>query len=97
MLTLYVDQTIVFLSIKILSDFYIHHHLMILASYLISIPFSCNDFSFGSGGGRRTLRIWPFYGHDVRDGEFDRRFALWPFVHWRTERPGDPTLARGHL
>jgi hypothetical protein len=54
-------------------------------------------FSFGSGGGRRTLRIWPFYGHDVRDGEFDRRFALWPFVHWRTERPGDPTLEKKAL
>jgi len=54
-------------------------------------------FSFGSGGGRRTLRVWPFYGHDVREGEFDRRFALWPFVHWRTERPGDPTLEQHAL
>ncbi|MEN8181218.1 MAG: hypothetical protein ABFS46_01645 [Myxococcota bacterium] len=54
-------------------------------------------FSFGSGGGRRTVRIWPFYGHDVREGHFDRRFALWPFVHWRTERPGDPTLEQHAL
>lgn len=53
--------------------------------------------SFGSGGGRRSLRIWPFYGHDVREGEFERRFALWPFVHWRTERVGDPTLEQRAL
>lgn len=43
-------------------------------------------FSWGSGGGRRLLRIWPFYGHDVREGEHARRFALWPFLHWRRER-----------
>jgi hypothetical protein len=54
-------------------------------------------FSFGKGGGRSLWRIWPFYGRDVREGEWDRRFALWPFLHWRTERPGEPTERRVRL
>ena len=54
-------------------------------------------FSFGKGGGRSLWRIWPFYGRDVREGEWDRRFALWPFLHWRTERPGQPTERRVRL
>lgn len=39
--------------------------------------------SWGSGGGRRFLRVWPLYGHDLRDTGDERRFALWPFLHWR--------------
>lgn len=45
-------------------------------------------FSWGSGGGRRLLRLWPFYGYDRREGTYDRSFALWPFVHWRREGIG---------
>jgi hypothetical protein len=51
-------------------------------------------FSFGSGGGRRSLRVWPLFGTDVREGDFERRFALWPLLHWRRERIGDPALER---
>jgi hypothetical protein len=54
-------------------------------------------FSWGSGGGRRTLRVWPLYGSDVREGEYARRFALWPLVHWQTERPGQPDERRVRL
>lgn len=46
--------------------------------------------SWGHGGGRRLLRIWPFYGHDVKQDRFERRFAIWPLVHWRNEDPGGP-------
>jgi hypothetical protein len=54
-------------------------------------------FSWGSGGGRRTLRVWPLFGSDVREGEFEKRFALWPLVHWQTERPGEADERRVRL
>lgn len=54
-------------------------------------------FSWGSGGGRKTLRIWPFYGHDLREGESERRFFLWPLVHFRTDRSGQPDERRVRL
>ncbi len=46
-------------------------------------------FSWGSGGGRELLRIWPFYGHDRREAS-EHRFALWPVFHWRRDRRGTP-------
>jgi len=36
-------------------------------------------------GRHRWLRILPFYGHNVEEGVFDRRFLLWPFFAWSTE------------
>ncbi|MDF1799490.1 MAG: hypothetical protein P1V81_09970 [Planctomycetota bacterium] len=35
-------------------------------------------------------RIWPLYGHSRRENSYDRRFALWPILHWQDnhlERP----------
>ncbi len=45
-------------------------------------------FAYGSGDGRRLLRVWPLFGIDKREGVHDRRFFLWPFVHDRRERLG---------
>jgi hypothetical protein len=54
-------------------------------------------FSWGSGGGRHSLRVWPLFGSDVREDEWSKRFALWPLVHWQTERPGAPDERRVRL
>lgn len=43
-------------------------------------------FAYGSGGGRKKVRFWPFFGLDRKDGVYERRFYLWPFVHHRRER-----------
>ena len=35
------------------------------------------------------LRVWPVYGWNIRRGEYDKRFCLWPFVTWaHYDRPG---------
>lgn len=36
-------------------------------------------YSKSEGEGQRNLRVWPFWGHAVKDGAWDRRFVLWPF------------------
>ncbi len=37
----------------------------------------------------RKFRIFPFYGHSVKTGVWDKRFILWPFwTSSRFERPG---------
>jgi hypothetical protein len=53
--------------------------------------------SFGSGGGRRLLRLWPFYGSDVREGEFERHYVAWPLVHWGRDRIGSGGETRTRL
>ena len=35
-------------------------------------------------------RFWPFYGHSIRSGRWDKRFALWPFFHWQKRGLGRP-------
>jgi hypothetical protein len=43
-------------------------------------------FAWGRGDGRSKLRVWPLFGIDRREGVYERRFALWPLLHRRTER-----------
>jgi hypothetical protein len=33
-----------------------------------------------TGGG---WRVWPIYGRQTREGQYDRRFYLWPFFHYQ--------------
>lgn len=54
-------------------------------------------FSWGSGGGRKLIRFWPLGGWDRRESEYDRKFFLWPLVHWRTERMDQPTERKVRL
>ena len=35
-------------------------------------------FSRSEGKGHHNLRVFPFWGHVRKDGEWDRRFILWP-------------------
>jgi hypothetical protein len=35
--------------------------------------------------GHRRFHVYPFYGHDIDPGVYDRRFLLWPFFTWSTE------------
>ncbi|MCA8973115.1 MAG: hypothetical protein KDC98_00260 [Planctomycetes bacterium] len=35
--------------------------------------------------GHRRFLFYPFYGHDIDPGFYDRRFLLWPFFAWSTE------------
>ena len=35
-------------------------------------------FSRAEGQGHHNLRVFPFWGHVRKDGEWDRRFILWP-------------------
>ena len=39
---------------------------------------------FGGWRGEKQSgwRVWPLYGRNTFPGRFDRRFFLWPFVHW---------------
>jgi hypothetical protein len=54
-----------------------HHHSQFLWPF-IGVS-SCAE------GGHDWFRILPFYGHDIDPGRHDRRFLLWPFVHWGYE------------
>jgi len=36
--------------------------------------------SIGRGGGRRVLRVWPFYGRAEQEGQWWNGYVLWPFV-----------------
>jgi hypothetical protein len=36
-------------------------------------------------GRRRILRLWPFYVHKRKTGEWERNWILWPFVLWGRE------------
>lgn len=52
-------------------------------------------FHYSRGGGRRGIRIWPFWGEKERAGRERRSFALWPLFAWgekyRTGKaPKDP-------
>lgn len=35
--------------------------------------------------GHQRWHFYPFYGHDIDPGRYDRRFFLWPFFAWSTE------------
>lgn len=37
----------------------------------------------GKGGGRKSLRLFPFYSSDEKDGRYARYSAAWPFFHWQ--------------
>jgi len=43
-------------------------------------------FAFGSGDGDFKFKLWPLFGIEKRDGVYDRRFFVWPFIHHRRER-----------
>ncbi len=43
-------------------------------------------FKFGSGDGRRLLRVWPLFGLKKREGIYKKYFFLWPFVFRSHER-----------
>lgn len=38
-------------------------------------------YSRTTGNETDRFRIWPFYGHSVRDNLFDRKFILWPLYN----------------
>lgn len=38
-------------------------------------------YTRGRGGGKRTFRLWPFYGRTTKENKYDRRFYAWPFVY----------------
>jgi hypothetical protein len=54
-----------------------HRHQMLLWPLI--------GWSSCAEGSHHWFRVAPFYGHDVEDGRFDRRFLLWPFFHWGWE------------
>ena len=56
-------------------DYVIHHFLW---------PF----FSIGRGGGRRSLRIWPFYGRAEQEGKWWNGYVLWPFFTYGQREAG---------
>ena len=37
--------------------------------------------SFSEGGGYNGFRFWPFYGYIRKEGEYRKKFVLWPFFH----------------
>ena len=41
-------------------------------------------YSVGDGPTRKVRTYWPFYGMSQREGLYDRRWYLWPFIHTQT-------------
>ena len=45
---------------------------------------------FGSGGGRETTRILPFWAHSEKDGNYEQTTVLWPFFHYQRAELAGP-------
>ncbi|MBI4568828.1 MAG: hypothetical protein HY719_10570, partial [Planctomycetes bacterium] len=61
------------------------------STYFTPFPF----VGWGSGGGKDSLIIWPFYGNvnkHAADGalKYDRTTILWPVVNWQTNDTNTP-------
>lgn len=38
-------------------------------------------FTFGSGGGYKSFKVWPIYGQTVKEGQYASRFFAWPIFN----------------
>ncbi|KPJ69061.1 MAG: hypothetical protein AMJ45_01165 [Syntrophobacter sp. DG_60] len=48
-------------------------------------------FTYHKGSGRKAIKFLPFYGRDEKEGEFYKRFYLWPIIiHQRTDLDTSP-------
>ena len=58
-------------------------------TYTLLWPF----FSFSEGGGRESVKIWPLYGYDRKEKDYDKAFYLWPIFQFekRYLYTDDPT------
>ena len=53
-------------------------------------------FNWGDSYAGRTRRFLPFYAESVRDGVFERRSYVWPFLHVADEDLDRPPAERTH-
>lgn len=51
-------------------------------------------FNRTTGTGGTSGRIWPLFGHNSFEGQYDRWFFLWPFFHWQHNDLAKPPNAR---
>lgn len=49
---------------------------------------------FSTRGEHRHFRLWPLFGWHVKPGSFERRFWLWPFLHYSREGLHRPPAER---
>ena len=69
----------------VLWPLYIHNVQNGEDSYHVLWPVYCRE----NNAKNDRFRIWPVYGRNIRRGEYDKRFCLWPFVSWaHYDRPG---------
>ena len=48
-------------------------------------------FTCHRGGGRKAIKFFPFYGRDDKEGEFHKRYYLWPIIiYQRTDLDTSP-------
>ena len=38
-------------------------------------------FTYGSGGGYKSFKVWPIYGQTVKEGQYVSRFVAWPIFN----------------
>ena len=69
----------------VLWPLYIHSRLNDEDSYNVLWPVFCRE----NNAKNDRFRVWPLYGWNIRRGEFDKRFCLWPFFTWASyQHPG---------
>lgn len=51
-------------------------------------------FTVGSGGGYKSLKVWPIYGHTIKEGQYASRFFLWPIFNVTRNLGTDTNQAR---
>ena len=54
-----------------------HRHYQVLWPFV--------GWSSCAEGAHSWFKLLPLYGHDIEQGRYDRRYALWPFFAWSTE------------
>src|SRR3989338_4391879 len=52
-------------------------------------------FTVGSGGGYRTVKLWPIYGQTVKEGQYVSRFLAWPVFNFTKNLSADTALGKG--
>lgn len=45
---------------------------------------------FIDGGGHKGFELWPLFGHRGREGDYDERFYLWPFIYKSSKHLSEP-------
>lgn len=51
-------------------------------------------FTFGSGGGYKSFKIWPIYGQTVKEGQYVSRFIAWPIFNFTRNLNPDTALSK---